>query len=344
MRTSTWLQLLTVAAGSALLVARHRRYKDLRGATAVVTGGSRGLGLAIARELVRAGAHVTLLARTAGDLERARGELAAMGGDVVATVCDVGDAQAVACAMSDVLARRGRIDVLINNAGAIQVGPLEHMTTADFERAMRVHFWGPLHTMMAAAPIMRGQGGGRIVNVASIGGRVAVPHMAPYTSSKFALVGLSSALRAELARHRVYVTTVCPGLMRTGSHINAEMKGKHRAEYAWFAIADSTPLLSMDVRKAAERIVEAARRGEAHLDLGLPTRIAAIAEGIAPALVSDAMGLVSRLLPGPTDASGDRGRRGKDSTSALAPSALTRLGDEASAANNELRPPLPIRR
>jgi NAD(P)-dependent dehydrogenase (short-subunit alcohol dehydrogenase family) len=344
MRARTWLTLLTAAAGGALLVARRRRFMSLAGTTAVVTGGSRGLGLAIARELVRAGAHVTILARTAIDLERARGELAAAGGDVVAAVCDVGDPQAVACAISDVVARRGRIDILVNNAGTIQVGPLEHMTTADFEHAMRVHFWGPLHTAMAAAPIMRRQGGGRIINIASIGGRVAVPHMAPYTSSKFALVGLSSALRAELARDRVYVTTVCPGLMRTGSHINAEMKGQHRAEYAWFAIADSLPLLSMEVGRAARRIVDAARRGEAHVDLGLPTRIAAIAEGLAPSLVSDTMGLVSRLLPDATDASGNIGRRGKDSTSAFAPSVLTRLGDQASAANNELRPGLPIRR
>jgi NAD(P)-dependent dehydrogenase (short-subunit alcohol dehydrogenase family) len=263
---------------------------------------------------------------------------------VVATVCDVTDRDAVACAISDVLARRGRIDLLFNNAGTIQVGPLEHMTEDDFARAMRVHFWAPLYTSMAVLPTMRRQGAGRIVNIASIGGRVAVPHMAPYSASKFALVGLSSALRAELARDRVYVTTVCPGLMRTGSHVNAEIKGRHRSEYAWFAVAASAPLLSMDASRAARRIVDACRRGVAHLDLGLPTRLMSIAQAAMPELVADTMSVATRILPSPTDATGDQIRRGRDSTSVVAPSILTRLGDQASAANNELRPALPIDR
>jgi NAD(P)-dependent dehydrogenase (short-subunit alcohol dehydrogenase family) len=325
-----------LSLGAAILLARRRRTFDLAGATAVITGGSRGLGLLMARELVTAGAHVTLIARTATDLERARGELAAMGGDVDAVVCDVGDRDAVGCAMSDIIERRGRLDLLINNAGLIQVGPLDHMTPADFEQAMRVHFWGPLYTSMAAIPVMRRQRSGRIVNIASIGGRIAVPHMAPYCASKFALTGLSGALRSELARHGVLVTTVCPGLMRTGSHVRAQVKGRHASEFAWFAVAASAPLLALDGQRAARRILDAARRGQPHLDLGLPARLAAIAQGLAPSLVGDALGLIDRWLPPPTDATGDRGRPGREAPSRWAPSPLTRLGDEASAANNEL--------
>ena len=89
--------------------------------------------------------------------------------------------------------------MLVNNAGIIQVGPLEHMTIDDFEEAMATHFWGPLFTILAALPHMRGRGGRRIVNISSIGGKIAVPHLLPYTASKFALTGLSEGLRAELA-------------------------------------------------------------------------------------------------------------------------------------------------
>lgn len=98
---------------------------------------------------------------------------------------------------------------------------------------------------------MRRQRGGRIVNVSSVGGKIGVPHLLPYTASKFALTGLSEGLRVELKRERILVTTVCPGLMRTGSPRNALFRGKHKREYAWFAIADSLPLLSISAESAA---------------------------------------------------------------------------------------------
>ena len=89
---------------------------------------------------------------------------------------------------------------------------------------------------------MKRRGGGRIINIASIGGKIAVPHLLPYVASKFALVGLSEGLRAELARDRIYVTTVSPGLMRTGSHLNALFKGQHKKEFALFSVANASPL------------------------------------------------------------------------------------------------------
>ncbi|MEJ7710408.1 MAG: SDR family oxidoreductase [Pyrinomonadaceae bacterium] len=130
----------------------------------------------------------------------------------------------------------GGIDVLINNAGLIQVGPLEVMTLEDYEEAMRTHFWAPLYTILAVLPQMRRRQEGRIVNISSIGGKIAVPHLVPYSASKFALVGLSTGLRTELAKDKIVVTTVSPGLIRTGSPRNATFKGKHREEYAWFSI------------------------------------------------------------------------------------------------------------
>jgi NAD(P)-dependent dehydrogenase (short-subunit alcohol dehydrogenase family) len=141
--------------------------------------------------------------------------------------CDVREQADVDRAIASAADRFGAVDVLVNNAGIIQVGPMAHMTLADYEDAMRTHFWGPLFAVRAALPHMRRQGGGRIVNISSIGGRLAVPHMLPYSASKFALAGLSDGLRAELAHQKIAVTTVIPGLMRTGSPVNALFKGRH---------------------------------------------------------------------------------------------------------------------
>jgi short-subunit dehydrogenase len=184
---------------------------------------------------------------------------------------------------------------------------------------------------------MRARGAGRIVNIASIGGKVAVPHLAPYSASKFALVGFSEGLRAELTAHGILVTTVVPGLMRTGSPRNASFKGRHRAEYAWFAVSDSLPGVSMDVERAARRIVCACRDGDAEVVLSLPAKAAALAHALAPGLVADVLGLVNRFLPEPGGIGTDR-KRGSESESAIAPSWLTALGDAAARRHNQLPP------
>src|SRR5204862_4688180 len=134
--------------------------------------------------------------------------------------------------------------VLINNAGVITVGPFEDFSKADFDEAMAIHFWAALYTLKAALPHMRKAGGGRVVNISSIGGKVGVPHLAAYCASKFALTGFSQSIRAELAKDNIRVTTVAPGLMRTGSHVNAKFKGNHAAEFAWFSVSSGTPLIS----------------------------------------------------------------------------------------------------
>ena len=159
------------------------------------------------------------------------------------------------------------MDVLVNNAGIIQVGPIDHMKIADFEDAMLTHFWGPLYAILAALPHMHREGAGRIVNISSIGGRISIPHLVPYSASKFALAGLSEGLRAELARHNIVVTSVYPGLMRTGSPVNAMFKGQRPQEYAWFAISDSLPLASISpgtCRAADYPRMPLRRRGAGH--------------------------------------------------------------------------------
>jgi short-subunit dehydrogenase len=230
----------------------------------------------------------------------------------------------------------GSIDVLVNNAGVIQVGPFETMTLEDYEQAMDVHFWGPLYTTLAVVPGMKERGEGRIVNITSIGGKVSVPHLLPYSASKFAAVGFSQGLHAELAKDGIAVTTVCPGLMRTGSPRNATFKGQHKLEYAWFAISDSLPVTSVSAENAARQIVEACKKGQAELVISVPAKIAVIFHGLFPGITAEMMGIVNRLLPGPGGI-GTKRAKGKESESPLAPSVLTTLSERAARRNNEYR-------
>jgi NAD(P)-dependent dehydrogenase (short-subunit alcohol dehydrogenase family) len=332
--------MLAAAGAGALLAARalYRRWReyDLRGKAVLITGGSRGLGLVLAREFAAEGADVAVCARDRDELERARADLAARGASVLAFPCDVTDRAQVKEMVEVVTRRFGSIDVLVNNAGVIQVGPLEVMTLEDFEQAMAVHFWGPLYTTLAVLPQMRARRDGRIVNISSIGGKISVPHLLPYSASKFALVGLSDGLRAELSKDNVVVTTVCPGLMRTGSPRNATFKGQHRAEYAWFSISDALPVSSIGAERAARQIISACKRGQAELVISAQAVLAVKFRALFPEAAADILALANRLLPGPGGIG--RGRaKGKESESPLAPSLLTTLGEWAAQRNNEIR-------
>jgi NAD(P)-dependent dehydrogenase (short-subunit alcohol dehydrogenase family) len=289
----------------------------------------------MARELAGEGARLSLVARDADELERARIDVEASGADVVTYACDIRERSQVAQTIGQIAERRGGIDVLINDAGVIQVGPIDHMTTEDFEDAMATHFWGPLHTILAALPHLRQARDARIVNISSIGGKIAVPHLIPYSASKFALTGLSEGLHAELRREGIIVTTVCPGLMRTGSTYNAWFKGNHRYEFAWFHHADSIPGLSIDAQRAARQIIEACRRGQAELVLTVPARLAVLANAMFPGTVAAVTTLTNRLLPSPVNGGGSEARSGWQSVSRLAPSLLSRQADRATAENNE---------
>ncbi len=326
---------LVGATAMARATARRRRRIDLAGRVALVTGGSRGLGLVLARELAAQGARVVICARDEAELARARVDLVRRGADAVAIPCDVTDESQVREMLGHVRQRLGQVEILINNAGMIQVGPADVMTLGDYEQALRVHLRGPLLTTFGVLPDMRRRGEGRIVNIASVGGKISVAHLLPYSTSKFALVGFSSGLRAALTREGIYVTTVCPGLMRTGSPRNASFKGQHRDEFAWFSIADSLPLASMRAGRAAARIVDACRHGDAELVMPLPTWLAVKLHALAPGLGADALSLADRALPGPGGI-GTEARPGSQSESRWSPSLLTRLGDEAAERNNEV--------
>jgi short-subunit dehydrogenase len=286
---------------------------SFRDQCAVVTGGSRGLGFLIAKELCREGANVVIIARNVDELTSAKTELEKYGTKVLAIQCDLLVPSHIEFAVRQTLERFGKIDILINNAGIIEVGPLEHMAREDFERSMRLHFWAPYELTMSILPHMRRNGGGgRIVNISSVGGKVAVPHMAPYSAGKFALTGFSDAIRAELARDNIYVTTVTPGLMRTGSEVHAEFKGDHAAEYRWFDLSMKIPLASISAERAAHKIVAACRRGSPALVMPFTTYFVIAANHIFPNLSGHIAQLVNRLLPSASNPRGDEARSGSE--------------------------------
>jgi short-subunit dehydrogenase len=283
-----------------------------RGKIAVITGGSRGLGLEIARQICARGAKVILLARDTAELSRAKTELAQLGTEVLTIECDLLETGQIQAAIQQALQRFGRIDILINNAGIIEVGPLAHMQFKDFDRAMRLHFWAPFILYWLIAPRMRAQGGGRIVNISSIGGRIAVPHMAPYSASKFALAGFSDAIRAELAHDNIYVTTVTPGMMRTGSQVHAKFKGDHAGEYRWFDLASKLPFGSVSAERAARRILNACRLGKPTLVMPFAAYLIIAANAVFPHLMASAMNIFNRSLPTQVSRSGDEPKSGAE--------------------------------
>ena len=321
-------------------VKQVRRF-NLSGRTVLITGGSRGLGLALARVFLRRGAKVALLAREVETLERAR-QLLAGKGRVMVRACDLRDPNQVHQAVADVRQEFGDIDVLVNNAGTLSVGPMDSMTAEDYTEALNIYFWGPFHASQAVLPSMRQRKTGRIINISSIGGKISVPHLLPYCTGKFALSGWSEGLRQELIRDNVYVTTVYPGLMRTGSPRNAEFKGKHQDEYTWFTLSGAMPGLSISADRAARQIVTASEYGRSQLIVSLPAKIAITAHSLFPSMSAHALRLTNQLLPDADAGPEKTGRKGSQSETRMTRSFLTVLDKQAAKRNNQVANPAPV--
>jgi short-subunit dehydrogenase len=295
-KTASLSALGVLAAGALIYRAVKPRY-SFGDKVVLITGGSRGLGLVLARELAKRGAKIAICARDRDEVQRAKDDLESRGAEVFDAICDMREQGEVERMITDVRSRFGRINVLVNNAGVIQVGPLEAQTQEDFEEAMRIHFWGPFYAMRAVLGDMKQRGEGRIVNISSIGGKIAVPHLVPYCASKFALAGLSSGMQTELVKDGVYVTTVYPGLMRTGSHINAFFKGQNEKEFALFSIANGLPLTSVSAESAARQIADAAANGKAELVISPQAKAAVKINELLPNVTSAILAATNQLLP-----------------------------------------------
>jgi NAD(P)-dependent dehydrogenase (short-subunit alcohol dehydrogenase family) len=284
------------------------------GAVVLVTGGSRGLGLAIASRFARKSVRLVLASRKMAELQEAQETLLARHPHLrpenfYLVAADLAQSSECRRLVAEAIAHFGRIDVLVNNAGIIEVGPIESQTPKAFERAMQVNFFAALHTTWAALPHLRTQqplAGSRrasIVNIASLGGKLAVPHMLPYSAAKFALVGFSEGLHAELRHKGIRVTTVCPGLMRTGGEAHAQFVGDVEFERRLFDFAANSPLVSVTAQYATNRIYSAVEHGRAEITISPQAWLAARFTGLCPETTQFANALTNEyILPKPPEA------------------------------------------
>ena len=325
------------ALGAAALVRRTFPSFQFKGKVVLITGGSRGLGLVMARQLARQGARLAICARDAAELAGAQNELLALSGEVLAVACDVGDQAQAQIFVDQALRRYGHIDVLINNAGIIQVAPHESMGLSDFQDVLAANFWGTVHASLAALPHMRNRHQGRIVNITSIGGAVAVPHLLPYSCSKFAATGFSEGLAAEVAKDGIQVTTILPSLMRTGSFVNALFKGRQDDEMSWFAFGSTMPGISMAAERAASRILRACQRGSPYVTIGLNGKLLRLVHGLMPGTTVRLLSVVNRLLPAPGGAgAADPAEPGWQHPPRHLAGFLARIGSRAARRNREV--------
>jgi NAD(P)-dependent dehydrogenase (short-subunit alcohol dehydrogenase family) len=308
---------------------------DLRGKVVLITGASRGLGLAMGREFAHAGARIAICARDAQELEEAARRIPA-----IPFVCDITDRESVRTLIRDVIDRFGRIDVLINNAGEISVGPFDALEREDFERAMKTMFWGPVDVTLEALPHMRTAASGHIVNITSIGGRVSVPRLLPYCCAKFALVAFSDGLAAELNREKIRVLTVVPGLMRTGSYLQGKFKGDAEGEFTWFGISGNMPGITMPASRAARQIRKAVESGRKTLTITWPAKILQRVDAVFPETTRHVMALVDEyVLPWPEGTRGMRTGHDLNQRFGRMFQAFTTLGRTAAREWNEQRRP-----
>ncbi len=308
------------AVAAAILLQRRYAFRPSpapRRPVVLITGAAGGLGTALARRYARHDARLILNGRNLAKLQETKTALLHEGvlrapADCLLLPADLTDRGAVQGLIDQAFGHFERIDVLLNVAGVIEVGPIEDQTIDTFEHVMRNNFFSALYTTLTALPrlleqtplIPSGRGSehrASIVNISSIGGKMAVPHLLPYTAAKFAMTGLSEGLHAELRSKGVRVITVCPGLMRTGGEDHAAFVGDVEKEKAWFELAAKTPGLSASVNTAADDIFRAEQRGAAEITISPQAWLAARIVGIAPGAVSTVSSLInSYLLPQPT--------------------------------------------
>lgn len=261
-------------AGSlvGILLLRKKRLQ-FKGKSIVITGGSRGLGLALAQCLLEEGASVTLLARDPEELRKARNKLYMFTKQIFDVTCDITHQQQLEFALAEARAKFGKIDILINNAGSLTAGPLNSLTDNDFQNQMNVHYFSAINAIRAIRPYFHQQGGGIVVNISSIGGLLPLPYLSAHCGSKFALGGASESLAIELRKEGIQLTTIYPGFMRTGSTKNAQFKNQNNSLQKWVRALDNLPVLSISPRHAAKKILSAVALGKSHLVLTAPAKL-----------------------------------------------------------------------
>jgi NAD(P)-dependent dehydrogenase (short-subunit alcohol dehydrogenase family) len=237
-----------------------------RNKIAIVTGGASGIGRAVGEALARAGADVVLADLNGAAAEAVARAITASGGKARAAALDVRDAAAVRALVDETVARAGRIDYLFNNAGIITIGEARDITPDDWRAILDVNLYGVVHGVQAAYPIMVRQGSGHIVNTASMAGLMPNAFQLPYTTSKYAIVGLSTSLRIEGADLGVRVSVVCPGYVETPILQSRFVKMSRDAYWK------HVPTRPMPVATCARLILDGVRRNRGVITIAWYTR------------------------------------------------------------------------
>jgi NAD(P)-dependent dehydrogenase (short-subunit alcohol dehydrogenase family) len=257
----------------------------IRGKVVVVTGAGSGIGRALARDLVRRGAHVALSDIDDNGLQVTRSLLDAKT-NVTTHVVDVRDWAAMQQHAADVSAAHGGADIVINNAGLTVNGTIEDMPYDDFKLVLDVNLWGVIHGTKAFFPLLRARPEAHIVNIASINAMVPFVKNGPYNVSKYAVYGLNETLMQELAGSTIRITSVHPGGIRTNIVRNA--KGHSSRDAALF-----DKLARTSAEQAATTIIKGIERNTQRLFVGADAKLMAAAKRLIPALTVRAVGAAS---------------------------------------------------
>jgi len=327
------VQVLSVfgVAGAAWFLsyaARRARRLELRGRVAIVTGGGRGLGLAISRELAARGCRLAICGRDAETIENAVSELRRRGADVFGMACDASEPDDVERFVTAVVRHYGGVDVLVNNAGQCFVAPAVELSAADVARAFQNIFWVHYYPTMAVLPHLRRQGFGRIANVTSFAGKVAIPHQASYTAAKYAATGWSETLSAELAQDGVLVSTIAPPPLRNGAPLHVRFKGEQEAEFRWFTRALTSKIVASSAERTARVVVDALVHGDSERSVSVLTWILTRAHGTFPRLTTRVLRATDRLLLPPAAPAG-RENAGRSTPPLLGAEVVARSSDPA---------------
>lgn len=237
--------------------------RSLTGKTALVTGAARGIGLAIAERLARAGVRLLLVDRDGPGVAAAARKLRATGSDAEPIACDLSTTRGLDRAASAALDRWAGVDLLVNNAGVAHYGATEEMTDADWSRLIEVNFRSPVLLTQRLLPSLLARPEAHVLNVGSVLGLAGMPRVAGYCATKFALVGFSESLRCEYGRTGLGVTTLCPGFVRTRLLEDAQADRARRGD----PVRRPPAAFCVSVDRVARRAVRAVRRNEARVVL-----------------------------------------------------------------------------
>lgn len=227
------------------------------GKVAIVTGGASGIGRAVSEEMARRGAMLVVTDINADGADEVCAGIAVAGGKAKAACLDVTKAEDVQRLVEETAAEYGRLDYIFNNAGIAIAAEIRDMSLEDWRRIIDINLWGVIYGTMAAYPLMIGQGFGHIVNTASTAGLVGFPTLGAYCTTKHAVVGLSTSLRAEAAAFGVKVSVVCPGFIRTGIFEAATVLKMSRDE-----VLEKADAVSMGVEQAALKILRGVEKNK----------------------------------------------------------------------------------